>query len=107
MSFGFPAHYSMDHHPGISDPSLLNDAALRAIAALGWDLKKQDEQKLIATCGIDIWSWGEEVRIGFLEGGTLRIISKCIFPLQCIDHGQNKKNVEDFLITLDQVLEEG
>ncbi len=107
MAFGFPAHYSKHHHPGVHDPEYLREGLIRTIGKLGWDLKKEGGDKLIATCGVELWSWGEVVRIDIQEDLSLSVTSKCAFPLQCLDHGKNEENVEFFLVELNKVLEEG
>lgn len=45
-------------------------------------------------------SWGEKFAVGFTdtsEGTSMRIISKCAFPLQFFDWGKNKQNVNEFI----------
>lgn len=44
-------------------------------------------------CGINLWSWGERI-ILTPEQRSIRIVSQCRFPLQFIDWGKNRKNVE-------------
>lgn len=109
MAFGLPAHHVQEHHPGVDDPEWLHEAVMRTVAKLSWDLKKQDPEagRYLASTGMDLWSWGEMIRIEILPDLTLRITSRCSFHLQCLDWGQNRHNVEDFLVTLNEVLEEG
>ena len=42
---------------------------------------------------MSLWGWGEEVTI-FVEGTSIRVKSECILPLQVIDWGRNRSNVD-------------
>jgi hypothetical protein len=105
MAFGLPAHITRTYFTGVREADALKDASIRAVGHLGWDLKVQDDAKLIATHRIKPGTWGETIRIGFIGDGELRITSRCTFPLQCMDWGQNERNVEAFLVELNRVLE--
>ena len=49
-----------------------------------------------ANVPLSLISYGEEVMVRFFQEG-FAIESKCVFPLQLIDWGKNKSNVEKFL----------
>jgi hypothetical protein len=107
MAFGLPAHHIQEHHPGVRDFDHLYDAVVRTVAELEWDLKKQEEEKVVASTGLSLFAPREMIRIEFLSDLSLRITSRCSHPLQVMDWGQNRQNVEDFLVVLNRVLEGG
>jgi hypothetical protein len=50
-----------------------------------------------ASTGVGMMSWGEKITVQITEaagGSGVRIHSECSFPLQLIDYGKNKKNVQ-------------
>ncbi|MFV0533160.1 MAG: hypothetical protein ACK5MR_05850 [Cumulibacter sp.] len=50
-----------------------------------------------AKVGMGALSWGEKITVTLqpIDGGTgVHIRSQCAFPLQLVDYGKNKKNVE-------------
>lgn len=56
-----------------------------------------------ADTGIGALSWGEklQVHLAQVQGGTAaRITSECAFPLQLVDYGKNRKNVEQIVAGL-------
>jgi hypothetical protein len=59
----------------------------------GWRLMRRGEDVLEYTAPIGFGSWGESIRIA-LEGESVRVRSACRFPLQIIDWGRNRGNVE-------------
>ena len=53
--------------------------------------------------GVGMMSWGEKVTITVAEapgGSSVHIHSKCSFPLQLVDYGKNRKNVEKIIAGL-------
>lgn len=50
-----------------------------------------------ASTGVGMMSWGEKITVEISEaagGSDVRIHSACSFPLQLVDYGKNKKNVQ-------------
>lgn len=50
-----------------------------------------------ASTGVGMMSWGEKITVHISEapgGSDVRIHSECSFPLQLVDYGKNKKNVQ-------------
>ena len=52
--------------------------------------------RLIGRRRIGIRSWGEDVVVTWTDR-ELTVASHCIFPLQVIDYGKNRSNVEEFI----------
>lgn len=53
-----------------------------------------------ASVGTGILSWGENVTLHMSDtqqGTAVRIRSQCSFPLQLIDWGKNRKNVQEIV----------
>ncbi len=59
----------------------------------GITIKSQKPGLIRAKAGLSLWSWGEDIEIHIGEG-MARIRSSCSFPLQCVDWGKNRRNVE-------------
>lgn len=47
-------------------------------------------------------SWGEKITIQ-VEEGAITVKSECVYPLQLIDWGKNKKNVKRFFEKISEV----
>lgn len=79
-------------------PAQVWDQAQRVVYALsGAQPVPVGPGMMRASVGASLWSWGEDVTLRFATGpaGTsVHIRSECKFPLQLIDWGRNKKNVE-------------
>lgn len=55
------------------------------------------------TIGMGMMSWGEKITVRIAEapgGSSVHIRSECTFPLQWIDYGKNRKNVEHIVAGL-------
>lgn len=56
-----------------------------------------------ASIGTGLWSWGEKILVQLSEvpgGAAVRIRSECVFPLQLVDYGKNRRNVEQIVAGL-------
>lgn len=72
--------------------------------ALGWT----KVGALTADVRVNIWSWGERVSVHDLGNGRWSVESKCRFPMQVVDWGKNRQNVEAFRETVSaRLLEAG
>ena len=60
----------------------------------GWRLVRHEQGAALEyRIPVSLRSWGES--LGITVGtGSLRVVSRCRFPLQIIDWGQNARNVE-------------
>lgn len=77
----------------------LNDCANRiryCIQRLGWSFRGEGPGVIYAGVSISLRSYGENVRFAFFQDRFV-VESKCAFPLQLIDWGKNKENVDKFV----------
>ena len=56
-------------------------------------IEQQTSTSTVLRYGMNWSSWGERITIT-PEHGSIRVVSECTFPLQVIDWGKNRKNVE-------------
>jgi hypothetical protein len=87
------------------------EAAKKALGLLRISLVREsvssEGQRLVEVWGrrgLSLWSWGEIVGIKFSDiecGGCLvEAVSECVWPLQLLDNGTNKKNLESLFAAL-------
>lgn len=93
--FGFPAKYSKRIELNVSRQTA-REAIEYTLGLLSWTFSQIDADKFLVRSQLSPFSWGEKITISLTEPGVLYIESKCL-PLQMIDWGKNKKNVNDFL----------
>ena len=103
MAFGFPAYHTEEYSPGASTKKVQN-AIRTAIATLGWKIRAEDDNGIVVSTGVNFRSWGEKVKIIFLEDHSISVTSQCSLPTQCIDWGKNKANVTKFLDEMDKLV---
>ena len=92
MAFGFPAYYKEELK--ISDVHDFRENLEKALAKTPFTILQKNEDRINLKVGWTVWSWGEKIIIDLSKHENVTIRSKCIFPLQCIDYGKNKENVE-------------
>ena len=68
---------------------------------LGWSYH-EGPGFIKASVPLSLLSWGEEVMVCFYQMG-FSIESRCVFPLQFIDWGKNKNNVNKFMNIFQQI----
>jgi hypothetical protein len=94
MAIGFPASYS----ERISLPSRKCDDVrewlLLLIDKLGWSVVDVSHNSVTATTKPSGASWGERVIFEVASDNAIEAISRCAFPLQLVDWGKNKANIE-------------
>ena len=99
MAFGFPAYHVEEYvtdDPGVD----LLDAAAEALLDLSGPILEETGRLIRSATDVSLWSWGEKITIELVADNTLSITSKCVFPTQCFDWGQNQSNVKKFLAKL-------
>ena len=101
MAFGFPAYHT-ETYSGVASRLSCAPAAKRAFAALSWPIRGETSDTVVASRGVNMWSWGETVSIHFGSDNSCSVTSKCAVPFQCCDWGRNRRNVEEFARTLKQ-----
>jgi len=96
MSVAFPAFHRIQHPLALPLPEA-KQRAKQAAAHLRWKLARENETELVFKAGLSLWSWGEEVKVGFGTNDVL-VHSQCRLPTQCFDHGKNRQNCEQFAL---------
>jgi hypothetical protein len=93
MAFGFPASAEATRVLRLPQGELAQ-AVRNALAALGWCYREISPAVFEAKTGVNLWSWGESVRIVICPDGAVQAVSQCSFLLQCIDWGKNQRNLD-------------
>lgn len=104
MAIGFPAKYKEIFQPDKKDTQATFGAAKKAISALGWSLGAETPNQLRGATEISLVSWGEKIIIDANPDGSLTLLSKCAFPLQMIDYGRNRRNVQQLIAEIKKQL---
>ncbi len=95
MAFGFPA-YSTTRFTLEVRVSDLHGTIRGVVGTLGWRVRKDPAEKIIARVGWNWRSWGEVVVIDLRPRNDITVTSRCILPTQRLDWGKNKANVKMF-----------
>jgi hypothetical protein len=108
MAIGFPAYH--EETAGFRNVSreALHRAAEDAIDALGWSWRREGRWRLVASVppsmlGI-IFMWGERLIVE-VEEGELRVRSEGSIPLQWLDFGKHRTNINQFLRRVEDFLD--
>ncbi len=103
MAFGFPAYAeAVERYDGCSWSELL-DALDDVLEALNWRAAYSGPSSLTAHVPLNYWSWGERLTIE-VSDGIVYVRSECIMPTQCFDWEKNERNVEKFLLRLEEII---
>ena len=94
MAFGLPAQHTVHFPVGAGQSVDLRGAVKAGLHALGWTIRQETNQTIVASATISLHSWGEKISIQFLPNGSVSVTSACAFPLQIYDWGKNKQNVD-------------
>ena len=100
MAFGFPAYHTEHYSAGAGISTDLRGAVRSALKEISWSIREEASGQIIASTNISLLSWGEKVLITFLPDNSISVTSKCSYPLQCVDWGKNKTNVERFMANI-------
>ncbi len=99
MLFRIPASHAQIVR--VADPQTdVSAAILAAFDSLGWKRHATDAG-FKAEVGANLWSWGEAVTVVRLGDGRLSVESRCRMPLQIMDWGKNRQNVERLCAALE------
>jgi hypothetical protein len=102
MAFGFPASAELvEEFPRYSPRELL-DAVDDALCDLGWGHRYLGDFEFTAGTGFSFFSYGEAIRIVVYEDSSVRIQSRCSWPLQWFDWGKNRTNINDLLFAIER-----
>lgn len=96
MSIGLPAQYLTIVRHG-AELHAVRAAVYAALEDLGWRSRQIDNDRLGATVGPSLASWGERVEVSLATPGVLSVRSRGLNPLQIFDWGKNAKNVRAFI----------
>lgn len=99
MAFGFPAHHVEEFEIPSSDMLYRTQVGQR-LNQLGWALYSQGIDRIELGTHASLSSWGENVTCEFPAPGRMRVTSKCRMSTQCVDWGQNRRNVQQVRTTL-------
>lgn len=97
MAFGFPAYHCV-RLSLLGSRQAARDAVVFSLDAAGWRYSEVSDGVFKAKVGLNGWSWGERLTVTLEEPNHITIESKCVYPLQCLDWGKNKQNVDLFLV---------
>jgi hypothetical protein len=99
MAFGFPAYHE-DTRQYPASQAELSQALRQSLSQLRW--------KHVTYASADFWSvpeslasFGERVYVKLNADGCVTARSECIWPLQCLDHGKNRRNVRRLFAELE------
>ncbi len=97
MSFGLPAKFTKEINK--SEHADFRDV-VESLDVLPFEVERMDDDKVVLKAGWSVWSWGEIIKIDFSDDKTITISSRCVFPLQLIDYGKNREDVERLFLKL-------
>jgi hypothetical protein len=106
MTFGFPASHTETYQAAAVDPSDLHAAVKMALNVLGWNISAERPDQpgrgphISCRTSLNMRSYGEKISITLSDDCSVSITSKCVYPVQCIDWGQNTANVDRFWLAL-------
>lgn len=112
MAFGFPARFTESRTFWLA-PDELSSVIKSAFETLGWlDYEIRQEGEFYRRLHTSPFTWGEELRVKILSGGTIEVESKCCsggwrgMP-QIFDFGANRRNVETFFAQVEHGINRG
>lgn len=101
MAFGFPPTYTESLQVDLLDNDHFLLFAIEAAKLQNWDVSFISENEFTAYTKFSMVSWSEEVNITISEN-TITIKSACT-SIQLFDWGKNKKNIENFISTFEEI----
>lgn len=103
MTIGLPAYHTEDYTIETNCDDI-NLAIITTLKKLQWKYVEASKNKLVASVKISFESFGEKVTIQIIAPDSISITSKCRHPIQWLDFGRNKRNVDKFILRLKQHL---
>lgn len=98
MAFGFSPKFTQGFQLENLSKEQFLALSVEAASQLGWNISFLNESGFIAYTKFSMSSWGEEITVTIHEE---RVEAKSVCTgSQLFDWGKNKKNIEDFLLTL-------
>lgn len=84
-------------------PDQLQGYVASSLDYLRWNWWQPTPLVFKANASASLASWGENILIDLSQPGWLFVESECAFPLQLVDWGKNRKNVNRVLDQLSSV----
>ena len=92
-------------------PPAVFDAMYRALASMATVRQVDAERLYVAgTAGVSVASWGERIQVWVTPGSPETIVtveSRCKLPMQLVDWGRNRRNVNRLLKAANVLLSSG
>src|ERR1700739_1753699 len=101
MAFGTSPNYQERYKLDNLSKEQFLVIAVEASKHLEWKIERISDNGLIAHTPFSLSSWSEKVTV-LIENDESEIKSQCSGN-QLIDYGKNKKNVGDFILTLNEL----
>ena len=95
MAVGFPASFSTEVKL-VGSRKGAHEAVIGTFETLGWRHEAVSVDVYRVQVPMNVFSWGETLTVTLTDESTALIESKCRWPLQLFDWGQNKRNVDQF-----------
>jgi len=99
MAFGFQASSSRNEHYD-ADPMIMRQLVRVALAKLDWRYEIVDRETVTANIPMNMFTYGERITVSVDDDGELTAKSKCAWPIQLIDWGKNKQNIDQLFLAL-------
>ncbi len=93
MAFGFPAYFIETVFIPIQQHEF-GQIVREVLGNLECKFTEVSPEEFHSRFGINALSWGENIKIKFLADRNISVESRCVYPLQLIDWGKNKGNVQ-------------
>lgn len=88
-------------------PDYLANAIAAVFNQLGWSYQMQSPYQFSANTGFNFISFGETITVEIYSNSMVKVESKCSSPIQLVDWGKNKQNVQVFFSQLRMVANVG
>jgi rhomboid protease GluP len=104
MAFGFLPKHVQEYNLDNLDKEQFLVFAIEAATKLDWNVSFVSETEFIAYTNFSWSSWSEEITIK-IDNGIASVKSVCA-GAQIVDWGKNKRNVKEFISTIEEVKKE-
>lgn len=81
-------------------PDYLANAIVAVFNQLGWSYRMPSSYQFSANTGFNFFSFGETITVEIYSDSMIKVESKCNSPIQLVDWGKNKQNVQVFFAKL-------
>lgn len=95
MAIGFPAACKWKQS-FLVDATLLRHLVRKTFEEIGWKYESSSPHIITACLPPNLYSWGEIVTVDVDDDGNISADSRCAWPLQIVDWGKNRVNLNLF-----------